>query len=142
MSLQAKTPCASQDCLVFLHVAVYVGEPETSFFVPTLRRCVSALCRCCEPPLNFEMVTRFLWQCADCKVRKRIEAERHEVEQRDEREYSEAKLSKGMLHVLFIVIVYSSTKERNFYFYEEVDRLTTGPANFFVFLTDVRGLLV
>lgn len=27
------------------------------------------LFRCCDPPLNFEMVTRFPWQCADCKVR-------------------------------------------------------------------------
>ncbi|KAL8432046.1 hypothetical protein Efla_003487 [Eimeria flavescens] len=23
---------------------------------------------CCDPPLNFEMVTRFCWQCADCKA--------------------------------------------------------------------------
>lgn len=23
---------------------------------------------CCDPPLNFEMVTRFPWQCADCKI--------------------------------------------------------------------------
>ncbi|OEH79599.1 phd-finger domain-containing protein [Cyclospora cayetanensis] len=30
------------------------------------RRCFHA--SCCEPPLNFDMVTRFPWQCADCKI--------------------------------------------------------------------------